>query len=671
MGVHGLTSYIAKHSSLHTTLSLPPADAPAAAAAAAPPKRPWIVDALAFLYHVGLSDTLRGGNYKELRENVRRYVEYWRACGLEPEFVWDGELSLYPGVLICTSYCIKALTNNLAVLPGPFDSSKLPTVVQRSQQSLKKSLAYMRASDEKRGSQPQLAASAARLPLLSQNACIAELRALRAPMWFAEGEADSPTAELAHRRGEGALVGSNGELRAFREGNRLDRSLCGDQLACTDVALTLDSDYFIFPSSAGYVPLQRIEYGPDRLSRLEHVDPTLPPCLHLQVHHHTTIAKSLSIPPNYLPIFAALVGNDQFSYPELLLPRRTAPAFPGQVDKMDTLRIARALAKIDTSIGVERAVRAVVPTLLSKPSRDSKMIDNLLLSAGSYQLQPLDRPSPSFPLHPQSGDNLPQAQCRLAYLDAFRLGRLNQFSLSIIKHRQVTPGGAVEVPEYQSPSVSIGRPLRLWIYAVLDEAIGFGGDASIIEHVRRQEELHAATVPIPQLQDLLDRQEGGVFPSPIVLGSSEERLSLYAVALAWPGLPTPRYDFFPLVLALRHIQVYSKRPWSREEILAALTTAVLIASGASFNLTDFSLPPAPPKPFIQRSVELIQALFYQRILAEVLLVTELLPEPHELFNGALFHALLGVGDRWSSVEKGYPEAVKNQVQQLWEMVVRE
>lgn len=391
----------------------------------------------------------------------------------------------------------------------------------------------------------------------------------------------------------------------------------------------------------------------------------------MQVHHHATIAKSLSISPSHLPAFAALIGNDQFSYPELLLPRRTAPAFPGQVDKTDTLRIARALAKVDASINVEDALRAVVPTLLSKPSRDPNMIANLLRSAGSYQLQPLDLPSPSFPLHPQPGDTLPQAQCRLVYLDAFRLGRLNQFSLSIIKHRQVTPGGAVEAPEYQSPSVSIGRPLRLWIYAILDEAIGFGGDTSIVEHVRRQEELYAATVPIPKLQDLLDRQEGGVFPSPIVLGSPEERFSLYVVALGWPGLIPHRYEFFPLVLVLRHIQLHSKRPWSSEEILAALTTAVLLASGASFDLTSFPLPIAPPKPFIQRSVELVQALFYQRVLAEVLLVTELLPEPHELFNGALFHTLLGVEDRWSTVENGLQADVQGQVQQLWEMVVRE
>lgn len=124
MGVHGLTSYIAKHSSLHTTLSLPPPlNAPSASsdviapdAAPRAPKRPWIVDALAFLYHVGLSDTLRGGNYKELRDNVRRYVEYWRACGLEPEFVWDGK-SLSSPLRFIRQICVA---NNLLFRPLRF-----------------------------------------------------------------------------------------------------------------------------------------------------------------------------------------------------------------------------------------------------------------------------------------------------------------------------------------------------------------------------------------------------------------------------------------------------------------------------------------------------------------------------------------------------------------------
>lgn len=372
--------------------------------------------------------------------------------------------------------------------------------------------------------------------------------------------------------------------------------------------------------------------------------------MRLQVNHHTTIAKSLSIPPSHLPVFAALIGNDQFSYPELLLPRRTAPAFPGQVDKTDTWRIARALSQVDASIGVEGALRSVVPTLLQpgKPARDANMLPNLLRSANSYLLQPLGLPSPSFPLHPQANDTIPQAQCRQAYLASFRQGHLNQFTLSLIKHREVTPGGAVEVTEFQSPSVAIGRPLRLWIYAILEEGIGFAGATSIIEHVRRQEELHAATVPIPKLQDLLDRRGAGVFPSPAVLGSEEERMALYLTAMGWDGPPPTAMSnpFLPLILALRHVQRYTKRPWSRSELIAALSTAVFLSSSSSSPLPSLPPPNPPPRSSIQRSVELLQALFYQHLLAEVLLLTTAgrLGEPHALFDGAMLHALLEVGE---------------------------
>lgn len=92
----------------------------------------------------------------------------------------------------------------------------------------------MRTSDAKRESQPALAAAAARLPMLSQTACIAELRALGCEVRYAEAEADSPTAELASRRGPGALVASNGELiRQAWSSLRADVPLVGTQTATT------------------------------------------------------------------------------------------------------------------------------------------------------------------------------------------------------------------------------------------------------------------------------------------------------------------------------------------------------------------------------------------------------------------------------------------------------
>lgn len=81
MGVHGLTSWISKRSTLGTTVTcegLPTEQVP------------LCVDGLAFLWHTALADSLRGGNYREYRLLLGVYVSYWRSVGLEPIFVFDG-----------------------------------------------------------------------------------------------------------------------------------------------------------------------------------------------------------------------------------------------------------------------------------------------------------------------------------------------------------------------------------------------------------------------------------------------------------------------------------------------------------------------------------------------------------------------------------------------------
>lgn len=90
MGVHGLQSWVYSQSSLATTVALSPSDP----FTSSTPPIPLVVDGLAFLYQTALDDTLRGGNYFKYAQTVKRYAEYWRAVGLEPVFVWDGELIL-------------------------------------------------------------------------------------------------------------------------------------------------------------------------------------------------------------------------------------------------------------------------------------------------------------------------------------------------------------------------------------------------------------------------------------------------------------------------------------------------------------------------------------------------------------------------------------------------
>lgn len=76
-----------------------------------------------------------------------------------------------------------------ACLPdvGPFEASKLATVLQRSQQRLDRSIAYFRRPDEER-SKHWVQRKAERLPVLLLSSVISELKSLRVVTHFAEAE---------------------------------------------------------------------------------------------------------------------------------------------------------------------------------------------------------------------------------------------------------------------------------------------------------------------------------------------------------------------------------------------------------------------------------------------------------------------------------------------------
>lgn len=104
------------------------------------------------------------------------------------------------------------LTSAVCARTGPFDESKLATVISRSEQSLQRSINYMRAPDSLRGDY-KFWSKITRLPPMAHMAIAAELEVLGVPNHCAEGEADSPTAELAQRRN--GFVLSNGVCFPF------------------------------------------------------------------------------------------------------------------------------------------------------------------------------------------------------------------------------------------------------------------------------------------------------------------------------------------------------------------------------------------------------------------------------------------------------------------------
>ncbi|GAA6053286.1 hypothetical protein JCM3770_006666 [Rhodotorula araucariae] len=638
MGVSSLTSFVRKQN-LGCLATLPSPDEPAPI--------PAIVDGLAFTYHVGLVDTFEGGGYLRIRQNVARYIEYWRACGLAPEFVWD----------------------------GPFDSAKLPTVISRSTQSLQRSVTYMRLPDHLRA-QHKFASAATRLPPLAHMCISAELERLAVPCHQADEEADSPTAELAQRRN--GFVISN------------------------------DSDYFIYPAqSRGYVPLNSILYGPYHQPRLEQVPPVHPPVLQFRVFQPAAIARAFSLPPSFLPILAALIGNDLANYGAALHTPRARSPFPGHVDARELLRLAGALSTcasmpVASLAQIQDIVFAVLPFILQGRAApaDPLLVANLAAAAHSYALRPLETPASAFPLHPRADDSLAQARARAAYLDAYRTARLSSFFPHVLKHAVVLLQGSVERPELQSPVVRLARPLRLWVYAVLQDAVGLRGE-TVTEYVRRGDALHGAAVPVPTLSSLL-LSSGWRDPSPFFSVSSRPaalwplpaRLALFLHALQYPHpfpVPTaPTAPLLPLVLALRHLLrlLPPSQIWDAHAVRAALLVGALLqcldpaAHAALASLGARGASP-PSRESIHRSAELVQTLVGVHLVAQALLLDRPadsdpdspggagagVAAPHGVFDGRALHALWALrGDQLDRVLVGMPGDVCALVGVLEELV---
>lgn len=440
--------------------------------------------------------------------------------------------------------------------------------------------------------------------------------------------------------------------------------------------------------------------------------------MQLLVYQPTAIARSFSLPVTFLPLLAALIGNDIANYAAEINTRRASAKtqqWAGRVDPRELLRIAGALSTcaampVDTLAQLQDVVFAVLPRLLSRPSNDPLIVANLAAAAYSYRLDSLDTPHPTYPLHPSATDAPAQAAARASYDAAYRSSGLSSFVLHVLKHGTVLLQGSVEMPEYQSPVVSLAGPIRRWIYAVVRETIG-RADGSIprrgmpdvvYEYARRGEALLPAPVAVPALAYLL--VERGFDPAPFAGGGVSPlltlppaaRLSLVFAAVAFPPaalLPSPLISLIephlPLILALHHIQLThaSKRPWTSHELRTAVLVSVLL------HLAPASIPAlvatakkgrprlvAPRRTSIQRGVEVVVTLVALNILAQVLLLSptsSVRPtdpseigtasvlrwtEPHYLYDGAALHAFSEVEEpTLRAVVAGCPVEVRTTV----------
>jgi len=439
----------------------------------------------------------------------------------------------------------------------------------------------------------------------------------------AEGEGDSPTAELAQQRN--GFVVSN------------------------------DSDYFIFNSNCrGYIPLHSITYGEANEPRLEKVSLNEVPRIQFLVYRHQDIAKHFNLPPPLLPIFAALLGNDLVDYAEeIQLPKNARKRyFPGRVEPVEITRIGRALSQCsslpaDTLPQIQDIVFAVLPSLLSKPSKDPSIITKLAASAYAYRLISITTPSPAFPLNPRSSDTPAQATSRALYHSTYKSSHLSSFLHHILKHRTVVLQGPLEMPEYKSPVIYLGRPLRQMIYSILSFVVGIDDSPtqSIIEYCRSGEQLHPTSIPILPLSPTYISLQYLPPPSPSLLTTPPSfRYSLFLHLLRLPPdlQPTP---IFPIIASLTHLILHcpSNRQWTTHSLLCATLTASLLLHSPT-SLSSLPRPKEPPRKLhLHLTSELLTSLVWINTLGGSLLLSQKWKGINwRVYDGKGFHSLLGI-----------------------------
>lgn len=386
----------------------------------------------------------------------------------------------------------------------------------------------------------------------------------------------------------------------------------------------------------------------------------------MTIYHPHLIAELLDFPPSFLPLFACLIGNDHVDYSAELSLAGKNPFTNGQFDKNEFSRITKGLSSFKDKklITVEDSFDLtlnIVKVLLGArvPTSILPMVEQIHNSTLSYNLTQYDSPTPSFPLHSPliTTSSLSQIQCKRLYLKAFEQGKISRTLVQVAKSNFIAPPVLLELPDLASISVVLGRPIRLFIYSILDNTIGLGsqeeeGRKTVTECVRRQEGTILAQVEFPDLKDLLEELSCETIDIPVLLLPNIDRIAIllafYHSIDLFPYFENPQLEYFiPLILSLRHIQSYSRIPWTSHQLLSAIAAAVLLQnvppSSHPKMTTSINNQLPPIKSHIHKSSELVTCLVHFGLLIETLLIKDgFTKEGHELFEGALFHHLLGL-----------------------------
>jgi hypothetical protein len=237
--------------------------------------------------------------------------------------------------------------------------------------------------------------------------------------------------------------------------------------------------------------------------------------LRMAVYTPASLAKLLKVTVTLLPLVGAIVGNDyRTSHQPFLFDRKLTPI---QRITYTTTTIASILHKLDrpTSKAGTKApknvldlIRTTVTQMLVRPSSTAsgeidQIVDGIVESALQYAIPPSEVtglwPTPNCPIHDtpeqcripalispdlsededegegeyQGAGEVPaRAQARHLYLQEYRAGAFDRQLLDIVTTATAWPRVFLEDPDAETASKAVARPLRMWTYAILDEALG-------------------------------------------------------------------------------------------------------------------------------------------------------------------------------------------------------
>ncbi|TFK74035.1 PIN domain-like protein [Pluteus cervinus] len=490
MGVHGLTTYLRENKRvLSTTHELPREDSSS--------RVPIVVDAWSFIYNLQQSPYLPwvyGGENSAFAEIVTAVVKAWVDVGFKIYFVFD----------------------------GPYPQLKFSTLVSRQGQShIQPALLFFRTSEASRSS-PRFLNETRILPPLVYSTCVETLRSIsesseHVEVHFADEEGDPYAVELAGKV-NGYVIGNDSDFLILNSERYLGyipldemtwHAVSPDGAAADDDG---DDDFQTVRKSKG-------RRKPDSSFGRGIIPP--PGALSLRLtfssYQPATLASHLQLPVTLLPLVGALVGNDflqaethrrqvqgLFFDRQLTLPQRInhvaltikSILAPSSNRKKTKHPVGSVMDLIDRTVN---ALLLRSPTTFASGEITS-IIDKIVEATLQYAIHKHEGEddgtegqwvSPICALHGldechilsmfsrRVGD-LPDGTeeqvdalgIREEYLKAYRAGYLSPRLLNSLHTGTYWPRLFLENPDFETVATTIARPIRLWIYSILDASLG-------------------------------------------------------------------------------------------------------------------------------------------------------------------------------------------------------